>query len=233
MNGTQPPRRRRIAGESAPTVPTTPGTPKGPRLPKLGKPSRPPKIDAPKVDAPKPEALVAKPPASEAVRRNTPSPARLALVAFAMAAVAFAAVAVPVGIHQWRSNSAADAREAANSAAASAAETIFSFRYDKLPEHLRDSQATMTLGFADKFKKISPVLDLAKQRKMQVKAVVRYSAAVECGDRCSADKATILVFIDKVRAADDNPEPKVFVDRIEMSMVKRHEKWLVNNIKAL
>ena len=68
------------------------------------------------------------------------------------------------------------------------------------PEHLKDSKATMTPSFAKKFDSIAPALqDLAPQRKIQVKATVRNAAAIECGDKCNSDKATILVFIDQAR----------------------------------
>ena len=90
------------------------------------------------------------------------------------------------------------------------------------------------ISFAKKFESIAPALqDLAPQRKIQVKATVRNAAPVECGDSCSADRATVLVFIDQARVADDAEEPTVFGNRIELMMVERDGRWLVNEIKAL
>ena len=133
-----------------------------------------------------------------------------------------------------RSSSVVEARADATDAASSASEKIFSYKYNKLDEHMRESQATMTPKFAKKFRSISPALNaLAPQRKIQVKAVVRHAAAKECGDPCSPGKATVLIFIDQARVSVDTDKPTVFGNRIEVFMVERDGKWLVDNIKAL
>ena len=152
----------------------------------------------------------------------------------AIASVGFGAYGAWRGVDEWRSNSVAEARAVATDAAASASEKIFSYRYNELDQHMRESQATMTPKFAKKFRSISPALNaLAPQRKIQVKAVVRYAAAKECGDTCSPEKATVLIFIDQARLSADTDKPTVFGNRIEVFMVERNEKWLVDNIKAL
>ena len=66
-----------------------------------------------------------------------------------------------------------------------------------------------------------------------MKATVRNAAAIECGNTCRADQATILVFIDQARVADGAKQPTVFGNRIELKMVKLDGAWLVNNVKAL
>ena len=89
---------------------------------------------------------------------------------------------------EWRDDSGiVEAHEQAATTAASAGETIFTYQYNQLDEHLKDAKAIMTPSFAKKFESIAPALqDLAPQRKIQVKATVRNAAAKECGDKCSS-----------------------------------------------
>lgn len=128
----------------------------------------------------------------------------------------------------------ASAQRAASSAAGSAAETIFSYRYDRLPEHLTESKVLMTPDFAKDFDKIAPALDeIAPQRQVQVEAVSRSAAALGCGDECSDTKVNVLVFLDQARLADGSKQPDVIGNRIKVTMVKSGSSWLVNDIRAL
>lgn len=125
-------------------------------------------------------------------------------------------------------------RRQASSAAAGAAETIFSFRYDQLDEHLAASKALMTPAFAKDFEKIAPALtELAPQRQIQVQAAVRDAAALPCGDECSPDRADVLVFVDQARLVGGASTPTVFANRIKVSMVKNGDGWRVADIRAL
>ena len=245
MSTPQPPRRRRIAGESKPGAPA-PKTSVVKRTAKL----RP----TPKAEPPK-RTSTPKPPAPEAPPRpaasETPAPAAEprtrrfsvprvstrfgALVALTVAAVVFGAIFGTRGFTEWRDdNGVVEAHEKAATSAASAGETIFTYQYNQLDDHLRDSKAIMTPSFGKKFESIAPALrNLAPQRKIQVKATVRNAAAIECGDNCRSDRATILVFIDQARVADGAEKPTVFGNRIELMMVERDGRWLVNNVKAL
>ena len=158
-----------------------------------------------------------------------------ALVALAVAAVVFGAVFGIRGFMEWRNDGGiVEAHEKAATTAAEAGETIFTYQFNQLPKHLEDAKATMTPAFAKKFESIAPALqELAPQRKIQVKATVRNAAAIECGDKCSSDRATVLVFIDQARVADGAKEPTVFGNRIKLEMVNDDGSWLVNDIQAL
>lgn len=248
MSTPQPPRRRRIAGESKPGV--TAPKPSVKKAAKLRPTSKAPKAKAQpqKTSTPKPPApeapsrpVVPEAPAAAATsgRRRFTVPrvsGRLgALLALTIAALVFGAVFGVKGLVDWRAESGVvEAHEKAATAAASAGETIFTYQYNQLDEHLKDAKATMTPSFAKKFESIAPALqDLAPQRKIQVKATVRNAAPEACGTNCSSDRATILVFIDQARVADGAKEPTVFGNRIELKMVERDGRWLVNEIKAL
>lgn len=244
MNAPQPPKpRRRIAGEAKPgetgapqapaPEPTSAETPK-PAKPKLPKRPKTPRAEEPQ--APAQPDLPAAPPRPEAVRvpRAKPSATFVVLLVAAVAAASFAGFGIWRGVDQWRDDNIAASREQAADAAASAAETIFSYHYSKLDAHVREAQKTMTPSFAKKFKSISPALNaLAPQRKIQVKAVVRNAATVECGDKCRSDRATVLIFIDQARVTAEADRPTVFGNRIQLSMARYDGKWLVSNVKAL
>ncbi len=243
MSTPQPPRRRRIAGESKPGSPA-PKTPVIKKAAKLRTPSKstPPKPAPRKPPAPEAPSRPATPESSAAPEPRTRrfSLPRMSgrfglLVALTVVAVAFGAVFGVRGFLEWRDDSTiVEAHEKAATTAASAGETIFTYQYNQLAEHLRDSKATMTPSFGKKFESIAPALrNLAPQRKIQVRATVRNAAAIECGTKCRSDRATILVFIDQARVADDAKEPTVFGNRIKLEMVNVDGSWLVNDVQAL
>ena len=243
MSTPKPPRRR-IAGESKPGAPA-PKTSVVKRAAKLRPTSKPQTQTATTPKASPPEAP-SRPVAPEGSPATTDSSTRRfsvprvsgrlgALVALTVAAVVFGAVFGVRGVLEWRDdNSIVEAHEKAATTAASAGETIFTYQYNQLDDHLKDAKATMTPSFAKKFESIAPALqNLAPQRKIQVKASVRNAAAIDCGEKCRSDQATILVFIDQARVADGSKKPTVFGNRVELKMVERDGRWLVNDIKAL
>lgn len=251
-----PVRRRRIAGEAKPVAPAAQQAPVVKRPPSRRAAARRAAADAtvqPERTAPPAVSLRKPAPASASTvteqpaaatdpttvpRRDRPSRRDLALLV-PLAIIAILAlvgggllVADPPG---GSDADVAKAEQQASSAAASAAETIFSFQYDKLDDHLTASKALMTPAFAKDFDKIAPALtELAPQRKIQVKALARESAALPCGQECSDTKVSVLVFIDQARVAgSSDAEPTVFANRIKVQMVKRDGGWLVNQIDAI
>lgn len=247
-----PVRRRRIAGESAPVAP--PKKPEPRRIMSRKAPVARPAVAKPAVAKPamaKPAmstSTVTRPAAATAPRAESASvperkrrsgPTRrdwLWLVPTTIVAVASLVAGTFLVLNPPGSDDGdLDAsRRQASSAAATAAETIFSFRFDQLDEHLTASKALMTPAFAKEFDKIAPALtELAPQRKIVVQAVTRESAAMPCGDDCSSTAADVLVFVDQARLVGDSTTPTVFANRIKVSMVKKADGWTVSNIRAL
>jgi hypothetical protein len=237
----QKPRRRRIAGESKPGA----AAPK-PSVVKRAAQLRPtPKAQKPRISTPSAPEAPPRPPQASTPTAAESSTRRFrlgrvsgrlgALVALTVAALAFGVWSGIRGVGEWRDDHGiVDAHDQAATAAATAGETIFTYQYNRLPQHIKDSKATMTKSFAKKFNSIAPALqELAPQRKIQMKASVRNAAPIECGDKCRSDRATILVFYDQARLADGSTKPTVFSNRMELMMVKQDGRWLVDNIKAL
>lgn len=238
---THPPRRRRIAGEPRPAAPGRPAAPRTVPTPPVRKPAAP--APAPEIEPEAAPAVLAKPavprppkrtpkPVSDEPRPPSRFPVLLALVA--IAALVGGGWLAWQGIDDVRGGESPAAVVEATDAAAIATETIFSYRYDQLDKHRQDSTALLTRDYTEKFDEIAPALDsAAPQRKVVAEAVVRDAAPVSCGDSCSADEVTVLVFFDQGRRVDDEAEPDVFGKRITVKMVLSDGRWLVDDIRAL
>lgn len=181
-------------------------------------------------------------PKAEAVRGDGGGPSRRDLkwlipsTAAALAALIVGVWLAVQGIQDIRNNDGdrAAAEREASAAASAAAETIFSYQYNELDEHLTESKKLMTSKFAKDFEKIAPALDdIAPQRRVQVEAVGRNAAALSCGDECSPGTVNVLVFLDQARLIDGSKEPDVIGNRITLKMVHRDGVWLVDDIRAV
>lgn len=151
----------------------------------------------------------------------------------ALALIGGAVVGV-LGFRSWNGASLVDAQDQAASAARTASETIFSFSFDTLKDHTTDSKALMTPGYAKQFDAVSPALtDIAPQREITVTSVTRSAAALPCGDECSTNKVSVLVFLDQDRRLADDDAATVFGNRIVVEMVKIDGDWKVDDIRAL
>lgn len=180
---------------------------------------------------------VRKPVSRRRIAGERPVAAAVVLAVVAVVSMVVGAVVLVAGISErfGSGNGKIDsAQTKASAAAGSAAETIFSFRYDALDDHLSTSQTLMTPAFARDFEKIAPALtELAPQRKIVVQAAARNSAALPCGDDCRATKVDVLVFLDQARLTGGSTTPTVFANRVKVTMVRSDGNWLVSDIRAL
>ncbi len=242
-----PVNRRRIAGEGNPAAKKTPAK-KAPAKKAAVKSGPVKKVATPAKKAAPPLAsgasiiATSREPKVEAVRGDGGGPTRRDLrwlipAAFlALASLIVGGVLAVQGIQDIRNNEGdrASTEKEASAAASAAAETIFSYQYNELDEHLTDSKKLMTSKFAKDFEKIAPALDdIAPQRRVQVEAVGRNAAALSCGDECSPGTVNVLVFLDQARLIDGSKEPDVIGNRITLKMVHRDGVWLVDDIRAV
>jgi Mce-associated membrane protein len=232
VSGPQPSGRRRIAGESKPGIPQSQPSPEpsiqSRHLPKM---QRLAWAKKPESDA----AQAAAAPVGATVHRPSGLPAAgMVAMAVAVASLVFAAFGIAHGVSQWRAHSVSEARGAASKAAANAAQTIFTFDYNRLPQWSSTSKNLMTPRFAREFQSnVRALSQVAPTQRIQAKAVVRNAATLECGDRCRPDHATVLVFIDQAVITAQSTQPKIEGESVRMFMVKRDGTWLVNGRERL
>lgn|GEM_PF-2569491 len=240
---TPPPRRRRIAGETAKPAPAAPGKkvvkkPAGPVRSKVAEAAGrvtepvPPTSDRPRVAAPsrpKPSASTGRPGATGTVRD-------VVVLVAAIVVLVGGVVTAALGFKHWQGDSVRDAQEAAVSSASSATETILSYQYDQLDQHEKNAKSVMTAAyFKDEYEaKTLPALkQVAPQRKVSVKADVRNAAIVPCGEQCSSDQASVLVFVDVDRRIAGEDQATVASGRIKVDMTRVGGDWRVSNITGL
>ena len=251
MSTPDKPPRRRIAGEAAPgPAPVS----KKPIKEKRGKPVAWPAAKEPvapvgKQGAVPTEGVPAKKATLRTLMAKGPKPPRekvarppksawkwlAQLVALTIAALVFGGIVGVPGLLEVREQRAVvNPKPDPAVEAGKSAEVIFTFRYDKLDDHLSDSKALMTPKFQKDFEKIAPALtELAPQRQIVVQAESRNAAVLQCGNVCNTAKASVLVFVDQARVTGEDKTPTVFANRIVMHMVKKSDTWLVNDIDAL
>ena len=250
MSGTTPPpRRRRIAGESArPAAQRPTGKPvaKKPAPAKVSKPKQarseemgPAQPPAQKKSVASEQKPTTKPVVRTAARPSAPTwPAWREIVTLVVAAALLVGgvVVSVLGYQHWHADSFSDSRSAAVKNATDAAETILSYQYDKLDEHKKAVEQVMTTKyFEDEYVKVTaPSLEeLAPQRKVTIDATVRNAALVPCGEKCSADEAKVLMFIDLDRRIEDDDTATVFGNRVVLDMVKVNGDWKVSDVTGL
>ncbi len=250
MSGTTPPpRRRRIAGESAQPaasnqapagkpVAKKPATNKQAAQKKAGQQPQQaavPASNSTPTSADKPS--VRTPSVRTAARPTVPGGMRdvVALVVAALLLAGGITTAV-LGFKNWQGDSFTDSRVAAAKSAGDAIETILSYQYDKLDAHSQAVKSVMTPSYyRDEYlKTTAPALEkLAPQRKVKVDAVVRNVATIPCGEKCSPTKAQVLMFVDLDRRIEGEDAATVFGNRIRVDMQKVDGDWRVANVTGL
>lgn len=140
----------------------------------------------------------------------------------------------------------AEARDDATSAAATSAEEILSYDFKSFDSERADAAELMTADFRKQYDELysgtycdvipeqncsetGSFTEVIKKRKQKVEASVVNVAPLECGDDCSEDKATVLLFIDQATASDGKQlQPRG--TQAKFTMVKQDGDWLVDNI---
>ena len=140
----------------------------------------------------------------------------------------------------------ADARDDATSTAATTAEEILSYDHKTFDAERSDVANLMSEKFrkeyddlySGKYCDVIPeqnctetgsFTEVIKKRKQTVNASVVNVAPLECGDDCSEDEATVLLFIDQATTSDGKKlQPRA--TQATFTMVKRDGDWLVDGI---
>ena len=178
------------------------------------------------------EAAVAEAPvagdAPPAVRRGVLVPVLAALV------VVLAGLAGFLGWQAQRTAGAAPVEKSRTEALASArdaARLVFSYDYRTLAKDFAAGKAVTTGEFAKEYARTTSKLvdDVAPRYKAVVSADVSEASVV----RASEDQVVCLVFVNQVSTSSLMPNRKVTQSRLEMTLTRSGDRWLVAKIDAL
>jgi Mce-associated membrane protein len=137
----------------------------------------------------------------------------------------------PDGIAEVKDAQAVErATRTAPPAAEAAAAAILAYDFRSLDADQDSAVRFMTKDFAteyaDTFERV--VRPAAEQNKARVTATVQASGVI----RATPDTARVLVFVDQSTTSKANRQPQVALNRVEMSMVREGDSWLVDDISS-
>ncbi|MGN6597768.1 MAG: hypothetical protein ACTHMW_00565 [Actinomycetes bacterium] len=181
---------------------------------------------------PQPEAPHAElPPAGAALRKRStwrPRPAVIVLVTV-LALAALAAGALGWAAHRASADRAAG--PAALAAARSAAPVVLSYDSAHLDSDFAKARRLLTGSFAADYTATTTkvVAPAAEQYHAKVTADVAAASVV----RASREEVVVLLFVNQTTTSDRLDGPKVDLNRVRMTMVPVHGRWLVARVDAL
>jgi Mce-associated membrane protein len=154
------------------------------------------------------------------------------LAALLVVALAFAAY---YGLQVRQDTRVADARDSAPATAERAAKAVLSYDYRRLDADQKRAKAFLTPSYAKEFDKTFALLKKNKdgspgaalQTKAVVSATVAGSGVVDAEDGV----VRVLVFVNQV-SRKAGAQPRIFQNRVAMTMEKSGDKWLVDDLKS-
>jgi Mce-associated membrane protein len=164
--------------------------------------------------------------------RPRPSGRRRATVAIVLGVtVVLVATAVLLGYRVRQDARAEDARSAALAAGQASAADILSYDHRTLDRDFARARDAITGSFADDYAATTEkvVRPSAEKYKASVKAEVAAASVVSA----SADRATILLFVNQTTTSTRLDAPKVDLNRVRMDLVSVGGEWKVSDIDAL
>jgi Mce-associated membrane protein len=179
----------------------------------------------------------AKPPAAEPRRRRTGSGlpggtnAVVAVVALAVAVAVVLTVVVTGLSGRTDSNPSGSSTAAVESAASAGAKAALSYDYRHLSADFSAAEKLMTPSFK---------ADYIGQTNRNVKAPAAKFHAVSVATiegagvaSISSSKATVLVFVDQTVRNSQLSAPRLDRSRVQVSLVRSHGSWLINNLSPI
>ena len=130
-------------------------------------------------------------------------------------------------------NEAQDVQRAtrtAPAAAEAAAAAILAYDFRSLDADQDSAVRFMTREFAqeysDTFEKV--VRSAAEDTRARVTATVQASGVIQATE----DTARVLLFVDQATVSTSNEQPQIALNRVEMSLVREGDSWLVDDISS-
>jgi Mce-associated membrane protein len=158
---------------------------------------------------------------------------RALLTALVAVVVVLAALTAFLGVRSVSTRGGGGVEEARRdglAAARSAARVVFSYDYRHLAKDFAAGKALTTGDFAKEYQRTTSRLvdDVAARYKAVVVADISDAAVVSA----SKDQVLTLVFLNQQSTSTLNAGSKITTSRLEMTMVRRGDRWLVSKIRA-
>jgi Mce-associated membrane protein len=224
--------RRRIAGERRPASSSATATPPAP-------PETPVADAAPE---PTPEPAPPTPPTPDDGPDPTPDdaprgPSVLALGILGGLAALLVAVALFLGLVHWnyghvkQQDTVDEAARTAPAVAERASSAILSYGYQSLDADEHAAEKYMTPAYA---KKYADTYDrLVKPNAAKLRAKVEAEVKASGVAHADADRVNVLLYVNQTTTSTANGgQPQVALNRVQFSMVRHGDTWLVDNITS-
>jgi Mce-associated membrane protein len=146
------------------------------------------------------------------------------LVVLLLAADAF----LLLSYHGYREQ--ADARSSGQVSAVNDIEKILSYDYRSFDKGTKEAEALMTPKFK---KKYADTVDAVRADARPTKAVVKAQVVASSVVSAKKDKVKALLFVNQTTTRTNLAQPRVDLNRVEVTLVRDGDDWRVDNIQAL
>jgi Mce-associated membrane protein len=124
----------------------------------------------------------------------------------------------------------ADARSSGQVSAVNDIEKILSYDYRSFDKGTKEAEALMTPKFK---KQYADTVDAVRTDARPTKAVVKAQVVASSVVSAKKDKVKALLFVNQTTTRSNLPQPRVDLNRVEVTLVKDGDNWRVDNIQAL
>jgi hypothetical protein len=124
----------------------------------------------------------------------------------------------------------ADARSSGQVSAVNDIEKILSYDYRSFDKGTKEAEALMTPKFK---KKYADTVDAVRADARPTKAVVKAQVVASSVVSAKKDKVKALLFVNQTTTRTNLAQPRVDLNRVEVTLVKDGDDWRVDNIQAL
>jgi Mce-associated membrane protein len=144
--------------------------------------------------------------------------------------IVLVAAAVVLGVLAQRASGLAEARDAAAANASKRLPVLISYEHGSLQADLDKAIAQTTGGFRDEYRKVidEVVTPTATRKKVDTTAVVSGVGVVSA----ERDRVVVLAFLTQTTSTAGGA-PTVAGSRVEVTMVKQGDTWLVSDLKPV
>ncbi|RKT87943.1 Mce-associated membrane protein [Saccharopolyspora antimicrobica] len=144
--------------------------------------------------------------------------------------VATLAVLGTFGVQLQQARAVEDARRTALEAARTYASDLSTYDFTSLDRNFAAITANSHGQFAEQYREISDSLtELIRQNRAVSKGSVLSAGIAEA----DLQRAVVTLFVDQEITNVNNPQPRIDRNRMQMTLLRIEERWLIEDIKLL